>query len=185
MQEDDGERAYQDVLRNAQRQVQRRLQSHYNAQLSSAHQKEGKSTALPGNPSVRSLSKGKLANENGSDGEDSDASMRQKKQRSDFMNVGLDHTIPPPARPHQFSSGFVCKKVTLFTSPVLIVLCFVLFNVLYLRTRLQQATVISQRVSVLQQVAVHASCLVCSTTSAVLSGPGSDTQREFFVRTFQ
>jgi len=62
---------------------------------------------------------------------------------------------------------------------------YLLFNLLYLRGRLAQAEVRSYRLAVLEQAAVHASCLVCSATSTVTATPGTEVQRMFFERMVQ
>ena len=90
-----------------------------------------------------------------------------------IYGASSDTTIPPPARPFTSSSHFVCHKVTLFMSPVILVLGLLLFNVMYLRSSLAAAEAASYRISAIEHSAVHATAIVRNSLLVVTEEGGS------------
>lgn len=83
------------------------------------------------------------------------------------------YAIPPPSRPHQTSSSFVCRKVMLLMSPVILILGLLSFISVYFRFRMITTETAIKRVTVVEQSALHSQGATRQAIRMVLSARGS------------
>jgi len=212
VQEDEKEEIYRTILRAARRQVQKRIESHKAAAIArkvgpkaatghlsimdpNAADETSPNRIIPKEAPMQTddeldeelgISEKELAGErqrNNTRWGEGDASGPAGATASYLGHSANEMMIPPPSRPYASSSGFVCQQVTLFMSPVMLVMGFLLFSVFYLRSRLVQADRVADRLLVIGQAAIHASRLIHNAAETAMGEPGSDYQRDFFIET--